>query len=83
MIICDYCRRAAVRRVHVVDEQAWCGAVRDVKYADVEAYQEAAEHYKRLLSAHRHSCWDHLADAYEHVVGRVDPGVPVVLDAEL
>jgi hypothetical protein len=78
MIVCDFCRLAAVRRVHV-DQAAWYEASRSTKYLD---FNDVADHYQQL-SVSRYSCWDHLAEAYEDVVGRVDPGVPVVLDAEL
>lgn len=78
VILCDYCRRAAARRVHV-DSEVWYEACRKTTYLD---FNDVADHYKQL-SVSRYSCWDHLADAYEDVVRRVDPGVPVVLDAEL
>ena len=78
MIHCDFCRLAAVRRVHV-DQAAWYEAAQKVAYLD---FNEVADHYKQL-SVSLYSCWDHLAQAYEDVVGRVDPGVPVVLDTEL
>lgn len=78
MIHCDYCRHAAVRRVHV-DDEVWYEAARKMTYT---SFEDVADHYSQV-SVSRYACWDHLVDAYEDVVGRVDPGVPVVLDAEL
>jgi hypothetical protein len=77
MIHCDYCGRAAARRIHV-DQESWYTQPNRT-YVD---FDDVADHYK-TLSASRYACMEHLAAAYGHVAQAVGPNVLIVLDAEL